>query len=149
MRAVAVVRGAQNLRKIGEPAAAPREPGLDTVGQHHRRDVLDVVDSHGGAILVRRKRLRGLARDDVGAVAVHLELDAERGDGHQDVAIHHHVGEHRYRAGDAVGLRPFGGLETRGEPAGILLKRLAPLNDLDALTWEKTDKAEALKKAVA
>src|ERR1700680_2440093 len=133
-RAVAIMRGAQDLREIGEPATAPRESGLDSMREHHRRDVLDVVDPHSGAILVRSKRLRRFARDDVGAMTVHLQLDAERGDGHENVAIHDYVGERRHRSRDAVGLRPFGGLETRGEAGGILFKRLAPFDDLDALT---------------
>ena len=56
--------------------------------------MLDVIDANGGPILVRGQRLRGLARDDVGAMPVHLELDAQRGDGDQDVAIHDDIGEH-------------------------------------------------------
>ena len=82
---------------------------------------------------MRRKRLRRLAHDDVGAMSVHLQLDAERGDGHQDVAVDDDVGEHRHRPRDSIRLRLLRGLETCRERRGVLLECLAAFDDLHPL----------------
>ena len=74
-RDIAVISGAQDLRNVADTAPASGQPGLDAVRKHQRSDVLDVLDRDSGAVLVRGKCLRGLACDDVRAMAVDLELD--------------------------------------------------------------------------
>ena len=107
------------VRRISARSVSPRRlpdrPGLTRCASTIGATCSTSSIADRGAILVRGQRLRRLARDDVGAMPVHLELDAERGDGHQDVAVHHHVGEHRHRPRDAIGLRLFRRLETRSE----------------------------------
>src|SRR5579884_3468760 len=78
----AVVRRAQQLADVTEAATTALHLRLHAVREHHGRDVLHVVQLDPRAVLEGRQRLRALAHDDVGAVAVDIQLDGERGDAH-------------------------------------------------------------------
>src|SRR5450631_808561 len=105
---------------------------LDAMGEHRRRHALNISEGGPVAVLVGGEGLGALAGDDVGAVAVDLELNAERGDADKDVAVDLDVGEAADGPCDAGRLSSLLGVVARREGLGVLLKILAPLDDLDA-----------------
>ena len=128
-RGTAVGR-AEDPPDVGAPARGGR---LDTVRQHHRRHPLDVVERDPVTVLVGRERLGGLPGDEVGAVPVDLQLDAEVGDGDEDLPVDDDVSERRHRPPDALGLGPLHGFPAVDERFRVILEGLPTLDDLRPL----------------